>query len=68
MNIVNKLLDMYTSIKDDNIKHISNITDTNVCLIISSLMFSLLLSFIIDLYNFIQLTDMQIMTGIKIIF
>ena len=59
---------MYTSINVANTSTINNIIETSVCLIISSFMFSLLLSFIIDLYNRMQLTAMQIITGIKIIF
>ena len=59
---------MYTSTNDaiTNIK--SNIIDINVCLIISIFIFSLLLSFIIDLYSFIQLTAIHKITGIKIKF
>ena len=47
---------MYTSINVANTSTINSIIETSVCLIISSFMFSLLLSFIIDLYNRMQPT------------
>ena len=59
---------MYVSINDEIDKNINNMIDIIVCLTISSLMFSLLLSFIIDLYNLIQLIVIQIITGINIKF
>ena len=53
MHNINKLVDKYVSIIDE-IASIANITSENiVCLIISIFIFSRLLSFIIDLYNFI---------------
>ena len=66
--ICNKLADIYVSIKDDNIKSISIISEKIVCLTISIFTFSLLLSFIIDLYNFNPLTANANIHGIIKIF
>lgn len=62
------LVEIKLSIKDDTINN-TNITKENiVCLIISSLIFSFLLSFIMDLYSLKPLTPKANITGIKIIF
>ncbi len=68
MHSDNILVETYTSTKDARTKNNNKIIEINVCLIISNFIFSLLLSFIIDLYNFIQLTVIQTITGIKIRF
>ena len=59
---------MYVSTTADITSKINIITENNVCLIISNLIFSLLLSFIIDLYTFIPVTAKASNAGIKIIF
>ena len=67
-HICTKFVEMYTSINADN-SSISNITPQKmVCLVISSLIFSLLLSLTIDLYNFIPLTAKANIHGINIMF
>lgn len=62
------LFDAKTSIKDDIANTIAIIPQSIVCLIISIFMFSLLLSFIIDLYNLKQLTAIVKIAGINNIF
>lgn len=47
---------MYTSITDEKIRTIVTIRENIVCLRISIFTFSILLSFIIELYNLIPLT------------
>ena len=60
---------MYVSTTAGITSKINIITENNVlCLIISNLIFSLLLSFIIDLYTFIPVTANASNAGIKIIF
>lgn len=61
-------VDTYVSIKDATISIILNIAEKIVCLNISSFMFSLPLSFIIDLYSLIPLIESANRTGIKIMF
>ena len=68
MHIINKFVDIYVSIKDDNTKNARIIKENAVCLKISTLIFSFLLSFMIDLYNFIPLTVSANIHGIKIRF
>ena len=58
---------MYTSTNDANINTPVISKQNNVCLNISSFMFSLLLSSIIELCNLIPLTDSAKMHGINII-
>lgn len=65
---INRFFDTYTSINEANIRTISIIKETIVCLKISNFIFSLLLSFIIELCNFIPLTAKTIMHGINNIF
>lgn len=62
------LVEIKLSIKDDTINNNNIILQNIVCLIISSLIFSFLLSFIIDLYSLKPLTPKANITGIKIIF
>ena len=59
---------MYISIKEESINNININKENIVCLIISSFIFSLLLSLIIDLYSLIPLTPNANIIGIKIIF
>ena len=54
--------------KEATISIILSIAENIVCLSISSFMFSLPLSFIIDLYSLIPLIESANSTGIKIIF
>lgn len=57
--------EIYTSINEEN-SNINNITNENrVCLNISNLIFSLLLSFIIELCSLIPLTASAIMQGMN---
>ena len=66
--LINKFFDTYTSTNEEKIK-INNINkEIIVCLKISNFIFSLLLSFIIELCNFIPLTAKTIMHGINNIF
>lgn len=66
--ICNKFVETYTSINAD----ISKINKVNVqkivCLVISNFIFSFLLSFTIDLYNFIPLTASDNIHGINNMF
>lgn len=68
MHNVNKFEDTYASKKEAITRKISIITENKVCLIISPLIFSFLLSFNIDLYNLIPLTANANIQGIKIRF
>ena len=68
MHRLNKLLDKYTSTNDDTISSPVITNENTVCLTISSFIFSFLLSFIIDPYNFIPLTAIASIHGIIIIF
>lgn len=66
--ICNKFVEIYTSIKAE-ISSNSNINNEKiVCLVTSNFIFSFLLSFTIDLYNFIPLTAKKIIPGINSIF
>ena len=60
--------DIYTSINDDTTNAPNIISEKKVCLYISAFKFSFLLSFIIDLYNFIPLTEIASNVGINIMF
>ena len=62
------MFDIKTSITEETAKAINIIIQNIVCLIISTLMFSLLLSFTIDLYNLNPLTLIANIAGIKIKF
>ena len=62
------LVEIKLSIKDDIINNINITIENIVCLIISNLIFSFLLSFTIDLYNLKPLTPNANITGIKIKF
>ena len=68
MHNVNKFEDTYASKKEAITRKISIITENKVCLIISPLIFSFLLSFNIDLYNLIPLTANANMQGMRIKF
>ena len=61
-------LDIYTSINELQINSTKIIIENKVCFIISNLIFSLLLSCIIELCNFIPLTASAIIQGINKIF
>ena len=61
-------MEIKLSIRDDIINNINNTPENIVCLIISNLIFSFLLSFIIDLYNLKPLTPKASITGIEIKF
>ena len=61
-------LEIYTSITEDIIRNINKNPENNVCLNISSFIFSLLLSFIIELCSLIPLTASAIIHGINKIF
>ena len=61
-------LETYTSINDDTIRIINKNAENNVCLNISNFIFSLRLSFIIELCNLFPLTASAIMQGIKKMF
>ena len=61
-------LDRYTSISDDSTKTKVISKEINVCLNISIFIFSLLLSFIIELWSFIPLTAKASTHGINKIF
>ena len=67
-NIFNISVDINTSINDASINKIRINIANIVCLTISNLIFSRLLSFIIDLYSFIPLTASIIVAGITIKF
>lgn len=60
--------DIYTSINDEMTNKINIKIENIVCLNTSILIFSFLLSCIMDLYNFIPLTASAIVHGITIIF
>lgn len=60
--------DAYVSINEATINKTESIPENIVCLKISNLTFSLLLSFMIDLYNLIPLIANANSTGINIIF
>lgn len=63
--ICNKFVETYTSTNADN-SSINNINAQKiVCLVISTFIFSLLLSLTIDLYNFIPLTAKISIHGIN---
>lgn len=68
MYICVKFVDMYVSTKDEAISKININVEKIVCLTISNLIFSFLLSFIIELYNFTPLTANANVPGITIKF
>jgi len=68
MHKKSKLDEAYTSTKDASNKKIAIKVEKHVCLNTSILMFSFLLSLIIDLYSFIPLTANANIHGINIIF
>ena len=61
-------VDPSISIIDEIITNISIKRENRICLTISNFIFSFLLSFIIDLYNFIPLTAIASIAGINIKF
>ena len=65
---INRFFDTYTSTNEEKIKINSMNKETIVCLKISNFIFSLLLSFIIELWSFIPLTAKTIIHGINNIF
>lgn len=66
--IFNILVEIKLSTRDDISNNINITIENIVCLIISNLIFSFLLSFTIDLYNLNPLTPNANITGIKIRF
>ena len=65
---INRFFDTYTSTNEEKIKINSMNKEIIVCLKISNFIFSLLLSFIIELWSFIPLTAKTIIHGINNIF
>lgn len=66
INNIRKFFDIYTSTNDDSINATVITREKSVCLNISNLMFSLLLSSIIELCSLIPLTAKANMHGINI--
>lgn len=66
--IFNRLFDANTSISDEMARSIAINPQKIVCLTTSNLIFSLLLSFIMDLYSLNPLTHIASMAGINIKF
>ena len=68
MHAPSNVSDIYTSTNEDSIRKHKIVIENIVCLIISIFIFSLLLSFIIALYNFVPLTPIAKIHGIIIKF
>ena len=66
--IINKFVEIYTSINEAIIININISKQKKVCLNISTFILSLSLFFIIDLYNLAPLTQILNIAGISIIF